>query len=114
MKILKIKNIPNSGRLKALITLDLDELSLSNCCYFVRKDGTKYLRLTNHYDKVTKKVSQLVKPRTKLKNEQIQRDWQVALLEYKLLHPNCNLYNNKMYNWQDKMIPLYQQYSSCM
>jgi len=107
MKILKIKNIPNSGRLRALITIDLDNLSLSNCSYFVRKDGTKYLRLSNSYDSVTKKVVQLVKPRTKLKNEQIQRDWQLALLEWKSLHPNCNLYNKNIYNWQEKMIPLY-------
>ena len=108
IKILKITPI-KVGRLRGICTISLDDVEMKQCCWFTRADKSQYLRLSNTYDPITRKIKQIVRPRSKLRNEQIQSDWKAALAEYRL--------NQKCYKsidrLQEQLTNLSQQYMYC-
>jgi len=108
IQILKITPI-KVGRLRGICNIDLDGIELKQCCWFTRADKSQYLRLSNTYDPITRKIKQIVRPRTKLRNEQIQSDWHAALLEWKKDH---KLYNS-INRLQEQISTISQQCMYC-
>ena len=94
MKILKWRTMKNCGRLKAIcsVRLDAEQLILHSCCVFKSdapgEDRSIRFRTTNL--EPTRKL--LVVPTSKAKSLSLQREFFIALNEYRLTHKNINLY----------------------
>ena len=81
----------NCGKLRAIISVLLtqEQLILHNCCIFKREDLSIYFRTPNIPDNPRKL---LVVCQNKQKNLSLQREFAIALNEYRLGHPKLNLF----------------------
>jgi hypothetical protein len=93
----------NCGKLRAIcsVRLEKEELTLKNCAIFKHDDSSIYFRLTN--DPANGR-NQLVIANSKAKLLSLQKEFAIALNEFRIDHKKINLYMEG-HKW-NKLIPV--------